>query len=298
MTGGTMSETHEETAPEIPWTLHYLGPGVQGEMNAREAGTSITAMADLVQAAAASGAWGDAPAPVVKLKPSESGSFVLVAAMQWAVAHSEDIQLLLEGAASIGIVIEWLRKHLRLTVTDFEHLPDRDTVKVTWSDGSAGELSQAQWKMYNAKAMHRALRMIAAPIDGKKITGVEITSGTAAAELHEADKSQLEEPDPSQDPPRVYTVWASPATVNFDSDDRWTIHTLDGDRTVTIEDGRFLRDTRASKVAFRSSDQLRVRMRCESRKNSDGTISRSYFVEEVIEYKEGAEQHELPSEEI
>lgn len=284
------------TSEEIDVRLHYAGRAVDGRMDAQQLATSLTGLTELIDAVSDSDVWPTGMRPTLYVSDTRKGSFEIVAVLQWLWENSGHLSDLLAGVGMIGALFAWTKNHARKRIKDFEHIPDRDAVKVTFTDGEVVELTQAQWKLVNDARARRALRKLLSPLEPDSVDSLKLTVGPEQAVFTPEDKKNLEEPTSSHERVQRYETTAQPARVDFDSSKSWRLHTLDGELSATIEDRDFIRKVETSRIRLSRSDKLKIRVRVELSSSPTKGDTERRFIERVIDYEPGAVQDELPTQ--
>ncbi|MCO6633049.1 hypothetical protein [Cutibacterium avidum] len=267
--------------------LHYSGPS---EMDAAALGQALEGVSRLVRQASHAGVFGqDCPFEVKVTAPS-SGSLSIMVLLQSTVE--------VVGAADFLIrAVGFMARHLHKRVTNFEHIPERGTVKVQLSDGSCMEVTEAQWKLFNDPDAAKALKKVARPVSMAS-DALDMRGGSETLTITRSDLPQLEPPPEPGPEPQRFTQWVFLECINFTRDDRWRVTTADGDSWgVTIEDRGFLDSIDDGSLRIGRNDSFKVDMRVEVVRDGDGKEKVRRFIERVADRHVGAVPQQLPFEE-
>lgn len=299
MTPGAPS-AHKGQA-EAGFSLRYEGEQEDaGEISARALAAALRGLVDVSDRASAAGLFGEAPKPVVAVKAHKEGSFEVLAALQWTVAHGVELGAL---ATSAGVLINAITK----MVDKFSRVKPvgvapgflgEGYVLVTWSDGSVTEHTREEWKFISDARARKATKKLVAPMGTGLVAGptrLSLSGGgqtfaARAADVEHLDDDAQEEPEETTS---VYRASVMPAVVDFDTSEPWSVYESGAKRKVRIEDGQFLRDLDTGTIKIGKTDVLNVRMRLE-RSVLEGKVSEQRFIEEVLRHDQGATQLALP----
>ncbi|MEM6464258.1 MAG: hypothetical protein AAF724_20320 [Pseudomonadota bacterium] len=135
-----------------------------------------------------------------------------------------------------------------------------------------------------------------------KINGldnIQIGTGDEAAPLYISNKDAAALKIPEQDPDDTETnvshttLWLRLVTVQFEEQYKWRF-TDGGERkfTAEMEDTDFLNQVLNGDINLSANDALKCRIR-EEQEISSGGLTKTVYVEEVLEYKRGDQQLRL-----
>ncbi len=274
----------------IPIELEYDGPAYQGEMSALELSTVLQGVAEYGMALASSGALGPSPKVRTVVRDFAPGSFDFTALIE-VLGQVKETYVVMAGAG-----FAWWWQRMRHVVSDFEHLADRGMVKVTFTDGSCEEWTEAQWKLFKDRRARRAIAKIVSPLKSKATRLRVRTPWDTDVTYTKDDAPHFEEPAPEAPAPETRTVLAYPEAVNFDPAKPWRLWTQAyGAFSARIEDRAFLSGVERGKVRVGKTDSFKLQVR-EEFDGREGSGPR-YYIEQVIEHSRGAVQDGLPEAE-
>lgn len=270
------------------------------DINARDLADVLDGLITLTNDLAKAGLFGDNPAPEVRVRPPQEGSFVLIAAFHWALENPEGAGALLAGtgglAAGVANMIKLATKMLRVDVADFDHL-DNGNVKINWQDGTASEVPPEAWAELNKRKRKRkkALAQIMAPI-GDEADILEVRAGAADDDVSKAAPAAVVT---KEDYLRASHVDTDEAEGHEFFEDEAQVHTLDfvgdqwkvktsnhGTRKATVEDQEFLLKVDRG-LALRKSDIFHLKIR-EDWSRSNGRTTKAWTVLKVTGHRRGS----------
>lgn len=293
----TANDGLEAQRIELRLSAHYVGPDVEGEMEVGQFAEALQGFGLLAKAAGSAKIWGAAPPPQVKAKPPEDGSFTVLVMLLWIWDNSGHLLDLTPVAAMIGGAIELLMKRLRCPVKSIDPVGDGDEWKIIYEDGSFLIVSRETLDLMQAPRLKKALRKIGGPVDGRAVRQVDLSVGEHHQLITDDDRRALEESlDQATPSTRTFDTTAKLSTVDFDMGGAWKFHSLEGDLRGMMVDEEFRAKIDSSEVRLGKNDELRIRVRVDSRVDSDGKISKHTNIERVLKYYPGGQQDELPTE--
>lgn len=269
-------------------SLKYDGEDYQGEMPARELATVLESFSDFTQALTRGGHLEDvAVSPKVKVKALNDGSFEILFELVANAALPTGV------VTAIGAGFRFYWKHMRKVVTDYEHIPEREVVKVTLADGQVQEWTERQWRLYNDKKARKAVRGLAAPLASG--ASAQLTAGSEVVTVPAGDAHLFQVAEDDDSETERFSVWAEPETVSFHPRKKWQLSSGSaGDFGATIEDKKFLEDVDLGRVRIGKNDSFHLALRRVTTKRGDKRAKIEWFVERVIDHHKGSEQGELP----
>jgi len=268
--------------------MAFDGPKYQGSIGADELGHVLIAFDEYAQNVSETVA---------------SGSHIGVRVSAFGSGSFDTILVLVQHAAIAGVSVEVLLRmfkfywqHMRKVVREYEHLPERSVVKVTFTNGEVLEMTEDEWRLLNNKRVRKTLSKIVAPLRAGA-TSLTLTSATEKVEIPASDAGMFDEPSTVERTVERREVWAQPDTVRFDPDKNWRFRAVGLDDESTFgagfEDEAFKKDLTTGRITIGKNDKFKLRVRVEIEPSDDGS-RKTYFIEEVIEHEPGATQDELP----
>jgi len=268
--------------------LAFDGPDYQGTMAADELGQVLIAFSEYAQAVADTVDFGN---PIeIRVSAFKGGSFDTILEFVRSTA--------LAGVSATFVfkVFKFYWQNIRNVAKDFEHIPDRGIVKVTFNSGEVMEMTEDEWRLFNNGRVRKALGKIIRPLRSGA-TSLVLTSGADRLEILATDVDALKSLTAPQPTTTLREVWAQPDTVRFDPTKRWRLNAVGlgpSSFVAGFEDESFKSDLATGRVTVGKNDQFKLRVRVETEETEDGPHE-SYFIEKVLEHTPGATQFALPS---
>lgn len=268
--------------------LVYDGDDYQGEMNAAELAGVIRSVNDLAQAITGSGDLAGMSRPRIRVRPFQEGSFGWDTVIELLGPGG----LIVGGGGLVGASFRFYWKNMRRVVASHTYHPDRETHEVILINGEVMEWTEQEWQLYNNRRAKRAARGIAAPL--RNGASLRIEAGQRSDVVPAADAHLFEPPEEPNTWTDHFDTWATPDTVSFDPSRKWRLTSRDvGAFSAAIQDRQFLENVALGRVRIGKNDGFKLGMRTVTTEDDDGVQKRQWFVERVIEHRQGEEQDAL-----
>lgn len=287
-------------------TLEFQGPAVEsGAMDVRQLAPALLATADLMREAhALLGVQG--PVPDVHVQATRPGSFIvdlLVAdpklgqqIVDFLTSRTVQAGVTLDAMVMFGVqsfqLVTWLRNR-KIARTD-EIVPGR--IRVTMADGSTLEVAPETLRLALDAQYRRHLQAIVRPLAAQAgVTGLTVSGEDASVTVTEPDAPAFEVPPGVQQDLGVSDteVVLRPVNVAFAEGNKWRFS--DGDTTfyASIQDRAFMQNVDLGAERFAKNDMLRVQLRTQQTRGTDGDLHTERTVVRVLEHISGAVQLDL-----
>lgn len=263
-------------------------------INAAQMAEVLQGLVSLTSDLARGGAFGEGPAPELRVEPPKEGSFILEVFLNWfsALDGSSQVTFVLGSGGILGQALNVGTKSARAEVSGVERL-ENDKVLLTFNDNTVAEVPEAVWVTLNrAKRKTKAnLRKIMAPLgddaDALEISAPEtdVEGGAAQAALEvRVDKDDYfavaHEDEDVVEHVEFFEVEGQLTSIDFDSAEKWRVSTTRGRRSATVEDSAFL-DRINKGLALHKDDIFWLKIR-EEREEKNGRMGpRKWFIEHV-----------------
>lgn len=310
----------DETNPDSQIELD--GDVVQLRFVGRDDGTieghllaeSIQGLVEFVSAIAKAGAYGEGPAPEVRIRPIQQGSTVFEAVLEWTNANGGAIAAFgvaggfaVQAGRITASAIRTTTKSFRRTIKDFEQLPDGD-YKVTWSDGRAEKVAPEVFPLINKPTLQvrKAVAKLQAPLSGDAST-LEVRSAPKAKPTAQIMEQPIEAVADVDDYRAAAAVDAVPdehieyhrgveaqlRSIDFEGR-QWRVAALGKTRMATITDSEFMSEVLAG-LPLHHDDIFRVTIKEVTVTQEGKRDKTTWTVTEVERTREGGRDEARPA---
>jgi len=294
--------------------LRIDGPEVEEHrIDARAFGSTVIAMADLVQDVARTNERFSEAGPVeVQVESTGPGSVVTTLQIigigeLWDLAKaaltSSDATATVNIVALGTVVVGTLKliKTLAGRIFNPKKAPlkyqDDGTVLVELDDGSVIEVDGDVYRAITRPAVRHSARRAVRVLERPGIDSLAIESGRTAVKVTKRDLPAFEAPS-SSDTLAVLReeLWVVPDKVRYSGDAKWGVKHDGKGYQVTMEDDGFGERVSRGDVRISATDRFLVRMRSEETKTPAGRSRVDRFIEKVLDQRiQEGEQPELIS---
>ncbi|PNW10628.1 hypothetical protein C1632_02390 [Microbacterium testaceum] len=295
-----------------------MGEGeTENQIGAYELAQTLEGLVELTKELSKSGEFGNGPAPDLRVRPVQQGSFVLEAVV-WlqdnpitgaglglagvaATAAAKQVGTA-AGKAIVDAVAVGVRQLRGQKPVNFEPLENGD-VKVTWEDKSVSQVRGATWdKLQKMKRPTRkALQKLLAPLndDATRLELRDAPEGTSTNEILSQPPEAIArredylettvEPDDSFEDEDWFESEARIRSLDFDNNRKWRVETTGhGTRQAIIEDVNFLANLDRPGEAIHQNDIFWIKVREVRSKERGRNATTEWIVTEVKRTKRGA----------
>lgn len=221
-------------------------------LNAAQMAEVLEGLVSLTSDLATAGAFGDGPAPEVRVEPPKHGSFTIDAVLQWVQANPQ-------GAYGVGtgvgmsvvnaVRVGTKRMHEQPSSVDPQ---DDGTAIITWPTQGVDQVPMAVWRELNKqkRKTKNALRKLMAPI-GDDASTLQVSSAETQedaepeATVTVGKEDYLLAAQISVDPEpivRTFEAEGELADISFRNGQKWRITIQERSKQAIVEDADFLRE--------------------------------------------------------